>query len=53
MTTYSLAKLDLQGTALRSELAGELPHVHVGAVRLPQALLNLTMTLVQFTWTGE
>ncbi len=39
--TIALAGLDLQGTALRTELAGELPHVQADRVQLQQVLLNL------------
>jgi len=41
--TIALARVDLQGTALRTELAGNLPQVKADRVQLQQVLLNLTM----------
>jgi K+-sensing histidine kinase KdpD len=39
--TLALVRVDLQGAALRTDLAGELPHVRADRVQLQQVLLNL------------
>ena len=41
--TIALAGLDLQGTVVRTELAGELPQVQADRVQLQQVLLNLAI----------
>jgi PAS domain S-box-containing protein len=41
--TIALAGPDLQGTTLRTDLAGELPQVQADRVQLQQVLLNLTI----------
>jgi C4-dicarboxylate-specific signal transduction histidine kinase len=41
--TIALARINLQGTALRTEMARELPQVKADRVQLQQVLLNLTM----------
>ena len=44
--TIALARVDLQGTAVQTELAGRLPDVSADRVLLQQVLLNLTVNAI-------